>query len=36
LPGNAQTFTGAQLMRQGIALGFEKQFDDATVELIGH
>jgi alpha-galactosidase len=34
MPSNGQTFTGAQLMREGIALGLEKQFDSAAIELI--
>lgn len=34
LPGNGQRFTGAQLMHEGIVLGFEKRFDSATIELI--
>jgi alpha-galactosidase len=36
LPGDGRTFTGAQLMREGIALGFEKQFDSATIELFAN
>jgi alpha-galactosidase len=36
LPENGQTFTGAHLMSKGIALGFEKQFDSAMIELIAN
>ncbi|MBV9998313.1 MAG: alpha-galactosidase [Verrucomicrobia bacterium] len=32
LPANGQAFTGAELMREGITLGFEKRFDSATIE----
>lgn len=34
LPANGRTLTGAELMREGITLGFEKQFDSATIEFV--
>jgi len=36
LPGDGRTVTGAQLTREGIALGLEKQFDSATIELFAN